>query len=254
MLPTVRDDDGEARPTELPRDLEAVETAVEECGACLVVIDPLMAFLTRIDASRDQDVRRALHKLTRVAERQNAAVVCLRHLNRFGDKAIYRGGGSIGIVAAARSGLLIAADPDDPQSRLLAATKCNLAAPPRPLRFRLEPQGGVCRVVWHGGADYEADDLVRKMSHKERTDREEIRCLLQEAMDFLRDFLASGPKPRSQCYLMGQVNGYSRRTMERAVKALDLRTRFRKDNRGEASYLLPPEPAPANAGGLAGES
>ena len=33
---------------------------------------------------------------------------------RGGDKAIYRGGGSIGIVGAARTGLLVAADPDDP--------------------------------------------------------------------------------------------------------------------------------------------
>ena len=255
VLPAVRDDDEEARPPEIPRDLPAIEAAVEECGARLVVIDPLMAFLTRIDASRDQDVRRALHKLTGVAQRQNCAVVCLRHLNRFGDKAIYRGGGSVGIVAAARSGLLVAADPDDPQSRLLAAMKCNLAAAPLPLRFRLEPQGGVCRVAWHGGADYEADDLVRKMSHAERADREEVRCMLQEAMDFLRNHLAKGPKPRSECYLMGQITGYSRRTMERAVKALGLRTRFDcKNLGGEASYELPPTPAPAPLGGLAGES
>ena len=253
-LPAVQGDDGEERPPEIPRDLPVIEAAMAEYAARLVIIDPLMAYLTGADASRDQEVRRALHKLARAAERQNCAVVCLRHLNRFGDKAIYRGGGSIGIVAAVRSGLLVAADPDDPQSRLLAATKCNLTAPPRPLRFRLEPCDGVCRLVWHGGADYEADDLVRKMSHAERADREEIRCLLQEAMDFLCDFLAAGPKPRSECYLMGQANGYSRRTMERAVKALGLRTHFGCENPGgEANYELPPAP-PANVGGLAGEA
>ena len=253
-LPTVQDDDGEIRPPELPLDLPAVESAVEEYGARLVVIDPLMAFLTRIDASRDQDVRRALHKLTRVAERQNCAVVCLRHLNRFGDKAIYRGGGSVGIVAAARSGLLVAVDPDDPQSRLLAATKCNLTERPRPLRFRLEPRDGVCTIAWQGGADCEADDLVRKMSPAERADNEEVRCLLQEAMDFLRNILADGPQPRSMCYLRGQCEGYSRRTMERAVKALGLHTSFAHQNTGgEASYELPPEPAPNSPGGVAGE-
>ena len=79
--------------------------------------------------------------------------------------------------------------------------------------------------------------------------------MLQEAMDFLRDFLAKGPQPRSQCYLMGLVTGYSRRTMERAVKALGLRTRFDcKNSGGEASYELPPTPAPATPGGLAGEA
>ena len=254
-LPTVTGEDGEERPPELPGDLSAVESAVAEHGVRLLVIDPLMAFLTRVDASRDQDVRRALHKLTRVAERQNCAVVCLRHLNRFGDKAIYRGGGSVGSVAAARSGLLVATDPDDPQCRLLAATKCNLAERPRPLRFRLEARDGVCTVVWHGGADFKADDLVRKMSHAEWADREEVRCLVQEAMHFLRNLLAHGPQPRSHCYLRGLGEGYSRRTMERAVKALGLRTSFAYQNAsGEASYELPPDPAPNSPGGLAGGS
>ena len=192
-LPAVRGADGEERPPEVPRDLPAVEAAVGERGARLLVIDPLMAYLTGVDAGRDQDVRRALFHLARLAERQNCAVVCLRHLNKTnGDKAIYRGGGSIGIIGAARAGLLVAADPDDPKRRLLAVTKCNLAAPPRPLRFALEPCDGVCRVAWLGGADYEADELVGRTSPAERAEREAVRCMLGEATGFLRDLLTDG--------------------------------------------------------------
>ncbi|HBI46324.1 MAG TPA: hypothetical protein DDY78_26255 [Planctomycetales bacterium] len=252
-LSAVRGDDGEERTPEIPRDLPVIEAAVAERGARLLVIDPLMAYLTGVDASRDQDVRRALFQLARLAERRGCAVVCLRHLNKTnGDKAIYRGGGSIGIIGAARAGLLVAADPDDPQRRLLAVTKCNLALPSRPLRFALAPRDGVCRVEWLGEADFEADELVRRMSSAERAEREEVRGMLVEAMGFLRDLLATGPKPRSMCYLTGEAAGYSRRTLERAVRTLGLTTAFGdRHAAGEATYGLP-TPGGAELGGLAG--
>jgi len=224
-LAAVTGDDGEERPPEVPLDLSAIEAAVAESGARLLVIDPLMAFLTG-DAGRDQDVRRALHKLARLAERRNCALVCLRHLTKVGgDKAIYRGGGSIGIVAAARTGLLAAAEPDAADRRVLAATKCNLSAPPRPLRFRLEPCGGVCRVTWLGETDYTADDLVRRLSRTEMAKRAEERTRLQEAVEFLRDLLADGPLPPQMCYLHAQVEGIARRTLQRALKPAGVRKR-----------------------------
>ena len=103
-LSDVKDADGGERPPEIPLDLPVIEALVAAHGARLLVIDPLMAFLIGVDAGRDQDVRRALHRLARLAERQRCAVVCLRHLNKTdGDKALYRGGGGIGIIAAARS-------------------------------------------------------------------------------------------------------------------------------------------------------
>ena len=223
-LAAVKGDDSEERPPELPLDLPAVEAAVKERGARLLVIDPLMAFLSRTDAGSDQEVRRALHKLARMAERLRCAVVCLRHLSRAGgDKAIYRGSGSIGIVAAARTGLLAAAEPDDAGRRVLAATKCNLALPPRPLRYRLEPCGGVCRVTWHGEADYTADDLVRRLSRSEQAKRAEERTRLQEAVEFLRELLADGPLPPGVCYLRAQIEGITRRTLQRALKPAGVR-------------------------------
>jgi RecA-family ATPase len=222
-LASVEDDDGEERPPELPLDLPAVEAAVAGERAWLVVIDPLMAFLTRTDAGRDQDVRRALHKLARLAKRYGCAIVCLRHLSKAGgDRAIYRGGG-IGIIAAARTALLTAADPDDPTSRVLAATKCNLGPTPRPLCYRLEPQDGICRVQWLGEADYSPDELVRRLSRAEKARRAEERTQLQEAVDFLRERLAEGPMSVETSYLLAQIEGIARRTLQRALKPAGVR-------------------------------
>ena len=85
--------------------------------ARLVVIDPLMAYLdSTVNSWSDQHVRAAFAPLTALAERTGAAILILRHLNKAtGMSALHRGGGSIGIVAAARSGLLVAKHPDNPE-------------------------------------------------------------------------------------------------------------------------------------------
>jgi RecA-family ATPase len=102
-----------------------IKRGIERVSAGLVVIDPLVAFLPKnVDANKDQDVRRALAPLAVLAERTGAAVVVVRHLNKgTGGKALYRGGGSIGIIGAARSALLVAKDPQDDNQRVLAAQK-----------------------------------------------------------------------------------------------------------------------------------
>jgi RecA-family ATPase len=240
-LAAVEDDDGEDRPPELPLDLPAVEGAVIRRGARLLVIDPLLAFLTGVDAGRDQQVRRALRQLARAAERRGCAVVCLRHLSRIGgDRAVYRGAGSIGIIATARSALLAAADPDDPTLRVLAATKCNLGPAPRPLCYRLEPKDGVCRVQWLGEADYTPDELVRRLSRSEQAKRAEERTRLQEAVEFLREQLADGPMQASAGFLLAHIEGIAKRTVQRALKAAGVRTYRRK---GQTDYTWELDPS-----------
>src|SRR5207249_3755859 len=116
----------------------------------LIVIDPLMAFLGRgVNASSDPHVRRALHRLKQLAEETQCAVLIIRHLNKSsGLKALYRGGGSIGIIGACRVALLLTRDPADEVYRVLAMNKCNLTARPPSLRFHLEPRGAVTVVAW----------------------------------------------------------------------------------------------------------
>lgn len=147
----------------IPEDLPKLEALINDVHAHLVVIDPLVAFLGEgIDSHRDQDVRRALHPLTEMANRTKAAFILMRHLNKGSGKAMYRGGGSIGITGAVRSGIVIAPDPEEPQYRVLAVFKSNLAKTPESLRFRLTPDDlrGVAKVSWFGGCNHTADDIV----------------------------------------------------------------------------------------------
>lgn len=168
-------------PAICPRDLSAVESAVAQTGALLVVVDPLMAYLPAdINAHRDQDVRRSLSMLRGLAERTGAAVVVIRHLNKtLGINPIHRGGGSIGIIGAARAGIMVAADPDDPsgKARVLAVTKSNLARCPGSLRFRLVPDPGSAHpsVRWDGDSEHTPATLLAAPADPKQKDREEAR-------------------------------------------------------------------------------
>ncbi len=216
-----RDDHGQlgTRPVTLS-DLEDIERAVNTTSAALIVIDVLMAFLPgKVDAHRDQDVRSVLSGLAAMAERTRCCVLLLRHLNKSaGGPAIYRGGGSIGIVGAARVGLLAAVDPDDENRRVLAGVKSNLAAMPEALSYRLvdAPEHGCARVEWLGTSSHSAGALLAvPRDDAERTERD-------DAVDWLTGFLTErgGESPRRDVIKAARSEGHSERTLQRALRGI----------------------------------
>jgi hypothetical protein len=120
----------ETRPILLPDALAKIEEEIEARGARLLIIDPFLGYLNaHVDSHKDQSIREVLHRLKRIAERTGVAIVLVRHLNKkAGEAAIYRGGGSIAMLAAARSVMLAGRQPDHPDEFALAMVKCNLAA------------------------------------------------------------------------------------------------------------------------------
>ena len=126
-----------------------------------------------------------LSRLAAVADRTGCTVLLLRHLNKAsGRDPLYRGGGSIGIVGAARAGLLVASDPDDPERRVLASVKSNLCPAPDSLAYRLVDAGdhGVARVQWEGHTDHTAHSLLAEP-------RDDDKGATTEAEQWLHDYL-----------------------------------------------------------------
>lgn len=187
---TNEDDEPYTRPPVIPADIGRLETMIADRGARLVIIDVFMAYLdSRVNAHHDQDVRRVLHQLKRLAERTGAVVLVLRHLNKSGgERSIYRGGGSIGIVGAARVGLLVGIDPDDENRRVLAVIKCNLAAKAPALGYRIvADEVFECgKVQWLGHTRHTADQLVEVTSTNREAKPREV------ATSFLKRLLAEG--------------------------------------------------------------
>jgi hypothetical protein len=189
------------RMIEIPADLDLLREAIRQVDARLLIIDPLMAFLPpEADAHKDQHVRRALSPLAKMAESTGCAVVVVRHLNKGGGAVLYRGGGSVGIIGAARSGMLVAPHPEDDDLRVLAPTKNNLAAHAPTLTFCMrEASNGAVRVEWRGETtltaeaalagptDHETRDLRRAVEDLIRDRGGEIEATPQELHDALAE-------------------------------------------------------------------
>lgn len=217
---------GETRlPLIVPADLARIESAVRQRGVRLVAFDPFMAFLpAEANANRDQDVRRALAPLRALAERTGAAVVLIRHLRKgAAENPLYRGGGSIGIVGAARSALLVAPDPEDESGdrRILAVSACNLAAPTPSLAYRLvlEPDAPAPRIRWEGASPHDATALLSVPRD------EDERAALGEAKEFLREALPVGVLvPSKEVKESSRKAGVSWASVRRGAKALGVET------------------------------
>jgi hypothetical protein len=222
----------------LPAHLDVLSDAVSQTDARLVVIDPIMAFLERsVQTGNDASVRRALSPLAQLAARQGCAVLLVRHLNKSGGRrSLYRGGGSIGIVGACRCGWLVARDPCDPERRVLAQVKNNLAPPQPSLAFRVqELSAGAPVLSWLGPSLWSADQLLAEETRTLPRD-----SVVQRACDFLETVLADGARTSREMGTLAQQQGLSVRTLERAKRALGIRSvRVRADGKQLSYWLLP---------------
>ncbi len=225
---------GDEEPFAIPEDVPRLERAVRLVGATLVIVDPIMAFLSGdVNSNRDQDVRGALTHLKRMAERTGAAVVLVRHLNKTpGGNPLYRGGGSIGIIGAARSGLVVGRHPDDEELRVLAGQKNNLSLPPESLAYGIETaENGAARIVYRGVSEATAGQLLRVPVD------EEEKSALSEAREFLLSELKGHPVSANAVKRAAREADISERTLKRAKQALGVKSE--KESDGSWTWSLP---------------
>jgi RecA-family ATPase len=211
-ISTVPDREGNERTISIPEDIATIEKAIQRVDAKLVIVDPLMAFLSG-KANYDQDVRKALTPLSRMAQSTGAAVLVVRHLNKQeGGKAIYRGGSSIGIIGAARSGLVVEEHPDDKDLRVLAMNKSNLAEKSASLTYSITTADNeAAKVQWGKATDYDANDILNSGGLASR---------LGEAKVWLRDKLGDGPMSANALKADARREGISETTLQRAKKGI----------------------------------
>ena len=258
-----------ARPVRLPDDVDALALAVQQMHAKLVVIDPLTAYMS---ATRDQDVRAALGPLADLAQRANAAVVLIRHLTKRSDaNALYRGGGSIGIIAVARAGLLVARHPESPVSeRVLIPTKNNLDIPGPALSFRVisdegyETAGGEnrdesersqpdaprhsvrARIEWLGACELTLTQILRPPANALLPTAE------TEAIAFLREALRETARPAVEVEREARTAAISSSALRRAREKLGVYSvRRGYGANGYWSWALPTQPDTASSVGTA---
>jgi putative DNA primase/helicase len=211
-----------------------IEAALATYRPTLVIIDPLVAFIgARVDIHRANETRTVMAKLAGLAERYACAIVGVRHLRKSSsDRAIYRGAGSIDFTAACRSVLLVGADPNDKTRRAVVHIKSNLAAIGESIGFDIDEHG----FAWTGISDLTADDVLSPASNSQEA------SALDEAKEFLREMLATGPQLVSEIQKEAKSAGVNLRTLRRARESLAVQCNPSKNSDGKVefwTYSLP---------------
>jgi len=204
-------------PPTLPSDLPELTALVELVQPDLMVFDPLPYFLSGgVSASL---IRSVLAKLAELAARFDVAIVLVRHLTkRRGMKALYRGLGSIGIVGAARVGLLAAHDPADAGRLVLTTMKSNLVPHASALGYRVVTGSCAAVIEWLGPTELTAEDAALGV-------KQEPGGVLH-AQQWLARVLSSGEVLVSEVLRQAKEAGISERSLRRAKEGLHVQSRL----------------------------
>ena len=139
-----RQADGSDQLFSLETDIAILEQVIAEKRIDLVAVDPMTAYLGRIDGNADVDIRRVLAPFAALADRTGVAVVAIMHVGKSseGRQAQHRILGGVGFVNTARIALGVGwADPTVQRpsaTRYLLWLKGNICAPCETLAFSID--------------------------------------------------------------------------------------------------------------------
>jgi predicted ATP-dependent serine protease len=195
---------------------ERLEEAIQKTKAKLLILDPIQAYLGGgMDMNRANEARDMTKKLGALAEKYKCAIVLIGHMNKAsGNKAAYRGMGSIDFFAVARSVLLVGRVEGEPQLRAVVQIKNNLAAFGHPKAFALSEDG----FRWMGDYEITADEVLGGIAPKANK-MEQAKRMLRELAE------TTNAVQSSEVFEMADEQGISKRTMENAKKELGIRAK-----------------------------
>jgi predicted ATP-dependent serine protease len=196
-----------------------IESAIRKHSAKFVVIDPIQSYLAEnFSMNRAESVRPALMHLERVAERTQSAIMVIGHISKGRGKAQHKGLGSVDIVKAVTSVLLLGrAEGLEPDERVICHLKGNFTELGMSQKFRLNKTNG---FQWVGESDITPDDIINYNAKKEKEDKSKI----EEAADFLSEILAGGALPTAEVIELAEDSGIAKRTLERARKEMGVKS------------------------------
>lgn len=195
---------------------ERLEEAIVRTGARLLILDPIQAYLGGgMDMNRANEARDMTKKLGALAEKTKCAIILIGHMNKAsGNKAAYRGMGSIDFFAVARSVILVGRVEGEPNTRVVVQIKNNLAAFGHPKAFALSEDG----FKWLGDYEITVDEVLGGITPKANK-MEQAKQMLRELAETQNAVLSN------EIFDRADELGISKRTLENAKKELGIRAR-----------------------------
>ena len=227
--------DGKRRWFLLGEDIDALEKMIKETGnVALVEIDPITAFMGKINSNMVTDVRGQLGLLKDLAERTQVAFSTITHPPKSGgQQAIDHFIGSQAFVAAARIAHLClpemtidASGTPEPTERILFTTAMSNHLKMPTLAYRIEQtvvgtdrvtRTEAVHVVWEESVDLSADQAIAAVKGSARTTPVDI---------FVRELMASNKGEMSAIDVeeAGKEKGFSKAKLWGAKKRLGIKS------------------------------
>lgn len=218
--------------------LQAISEMIEQTGAKLVVIDPIVAFLgPKVDMNRANEVRHIMKSLGRLAKKKKIAIVVVRHNRKqpagaAGGKAIYAGNGSIDFTAAVRSELAVTESKNG--NKFLNHIKANSGMRGASIQYDILPLADGSGLFRWGSIVPEvsaATGLTRTFK-----DENAVKVWIH---DMLKDF--PDGRPMKEIIELGKLAGYSQTKLEHVKKGIALSAK-----RGDGWYWTLNKSAPVD--------
>ena len=232
------------------RDMELLEIAVTgHKDAALLIVDPILSAVA-VDSHKGPEVRRALQPIVDLSSRCKLAAVGITHFSKgsSGREASERLLGSVQFAAFARVVMAcVKRQPEDAEdgsgSRVFLRVKSNIGPDGGGIGYDLK-QGEIAghpgiwasSVVWGKAMEGNPRELLSQAEHAEEPDS---RSALEEAKQFIENFLADGPRLSDDLMETAKKAGHKSATTRRAMKQAGVRAE--KDGLGKWYKSLPPK-------------
>lgn len=265
IVQAVASADGE-RPFDPATDVAALAVAMAGVPDVeLLVVDPIVSAVSG-DGHKNAETRRSLQPLVDLAASRRCALIGITHLSKgtTGRDPVERVSGSLAFGALARVVLMAFTQPatdEKPERRLFAKAKINIAPNTGAFAYDLEQvdvpgHEGMqsSSLVWGEAVDGAARDLMAEAELPK-----EAVGVRNSAVGWLESHLSDGPVARDDVKRAAEAEGFSFRTMQRAMTTLGVES-TRTGFGGPATWVLPKRAkgcslvpyAPASEGGVTG--
>lgn len=194
---------------------DILHQAMIRSDARLLVIDPFQAYIGDSDLSNVSSMRRIMSKLSMWASASNCAVILIGHMTKKNHaKELYRGLGSVDIVALARSVIQIECSEENPQIRYIRHIKSSLSGLGPELMFTIDRDG---RFKWIN------EQSIVPYVAVSSTDMENVSGgKIETAANLIIQLLSQGPQKATQVTELITNTGISGRTVNQAKRQIGI--------------------------------
>ncbi len=211
-----------------------LEEIIKEVRPALLVMDPMQAYIgANVEMNAANKTRPVLTRLASLAERYDTAIVLVCHLNK-NEKgsSITRTIGSMDIPGIARSSIAIGNVPNEEFQKFMSHEKSSNMQQGKTKLFHIDPDRG--GIVIDGESNLTMDEYnsLRNSNHRKNTD-------IEAAKLFLLDQIPDGKRLASELRNLGEANGFSYDTLNRARSELNIESK--KDGFGGPCYWVKPK-------------